>query len=108
MREIKNIANAIVEQRPHFMTWVTVGTTERKINGPTGELKFVPWFQFINFEVEENATSVTQFATMEFKPKGTSAYDTPQEAKQAAWAFIRAKIAENSIFTLVWNDWAEE
>jgi len=45
---------------------------------------------------------------MEFQPKDTGSFDTPEEAEEAAWNFVRGKIAIGSVFDMIWNDWAEE
>jgi hypothetical protein len=105
---IKNINKTLVEIQPDFMTLTHVGATERKINGPTGALKYVPWITLWQFEVAPKASSITQFGQMEFQPKGSGAFDTRKEAEGAAWQFMIDKVEANSMFTLVWNDWAEE
>ena len=108
MTEIKNINEALVEIRPHFMTLLNVGAIQRKIDGITGELKYVPWITLWNFRITSRST-ITEFAEMSFWPKTTSSYDTEAEALDAAQAFVNTElIAEKWIFTQIWNQWATE
>ena len=108
MAEIKNINEALVEICPQFMTMLNVGTIQRKINGITGELKYVPWITLWNFKVTGRNT-ITEFAEMSFWPNTTSSYDTESEALDAAWEFVNTELITTKwVFTTIWNKWATE
>jgi hypothetical protein len=105
---IKNIKEALIEIRPHFMTLLNVDTIQRKIDGVTGELKYVPWITLWNFSIT-GTNQITEFAEMSFWPNTTGSYDTKQEALAAAWDFVNNDlVADKWIFTQIWNQWATE
>ena len=104
---ILNVRNALIQERPDFMTLVKVGATQRKIDGVPGVMKFVPWITFITFKIE-SADQITQYAEMSFWPNTTDSYDTKPEALSAAKEFIAIITAQKAIFQMIWDEWATE
>jgi hypothetical protein len=104
---ILNVSNTIIQQRPDFMILMTIGATQRKIDGESGVMKWVPWVTFVNFKVEDR-DRINQFADMAFWPQGTGYYDNKPEAQRAAWEWVVGITEEGDIFTMIWNRWATE
>jgi hypothetical protein len=105
---IKNISQALIEIRPDFMWLLDVAAKQRKINGMTGEMKYVPWITIRKFRIATQ-TSVTDFDDMSFWPNTCTSYDTEAEALEAGWTFVNDELVEPKwIFTQIWNAWATE
>jgi hypothetical protein len=108
MADIIKISDALIETNPDLMTWMNVSAIQRKVDGITGALKYVPWITLWNFRVTE-AKQITVFAEMSFWPNTTGSYDTEGDAISAAWEFVNTElIGHKWIFTAIWNQWATE